>query len=319
MQQTPTQPVVIMGAGAWGTALAKAVHDGGTPVLLWARNLARAGTTLPAAVTLTDDVQVVQNAAAVLLATPAQTTRAMLALLPHLPLTTPLVLCSKGLCLESGLRLDVLVHQQRPTQTVAYLSGPNFAAEVLRGVPTAGVIAAPTLAEAEVLCRLLGSPLFRLYANDDMVGVGLLGALKNVLALGAGVIAGAASAYNLGENTRAAFITRGLAEITRLGLQLGAKPATFSGLAGIGDILLSCSSPQSRNYRYGFAFGAGTVPDATMTVEGLPTLAAVQQLATNHLIEMPLAQALYDLFYQQVPLSTVLQRLLERPQKAELY
>lgn len=296
--------IAILGAGAWGSALASTVAKAGHNVIVWSR-------------TNGADINAAAAADIVLLATPAQTTRNMLALLDALPKATPLVICSKGLEQETGLRLDEVVREWRHAQTVAYLSGPNFAAEVAANMPTAGVIATDNIQTAEDVCATLSTPTFRLYANDDMIGVGLLGALKNPLAIGAGLIAGAADKFNLGENTRAAFITRGLAEITRLGLKLGAKPTTFAGLAGIGDILLTCSSTQSRNYRYGFAVGSGTTSDPTMTVEGLPTIAAAHALAARSNTELPLIEALYALLYNKEPLQAVLDRLLNRPLKQE--
>lgn len=312
-----TAHIGILGAGTWGTALAHTTSRAEQRVTLWARQ-AKPHIALPHNVTPTSNISVACTADIVLLVVPAQATRDVLVQMEALSTNTPLVLCSKGLDQQSGKRLDELVHAWRPTQRVAYLSGPNFAAEVQAAVPTAGVIAAAQLAEAQALCQRLSTPTFRLYANDDMVGVGLLGALKNPLAIGAGLITGAATAYNLGDNTRAAFITRGLAELTRLGLALGAQPATFAGLAGIGDILLTCSSTQSRNYRYGLAIGSGQTPDASMTVEGLPTIAAAQALGARAGVELPLLTALYDLLYQQQPLAEVLQRLLSRPLKQEM-
>ena len=309
--------IVILGAGAWGTALAQTALAAGNGVTLWGRKMPPISDTVAKTAVRTSDIGVVTVADIVLLVTPAQTTRAMLQQLDDLPAQTPLVICSKGLEQETGLRLDEVVHQWRPAQPVAYLSGPNFAAEVLAGVPTAGVVASADLLGAAAVCQQLSSPTFRLYASDDMIGVGLLGALKNPLAIGAGLIAGAAAKFNLGENTRAAFITRGLAELTRLGTELGAKAATFAGLAGIGDILLTCGSTQSRNYRYGLAIGSGQQPDTSHTVEGLPTIAAAHALAAKHKIEMPLIDALYDLLYRQQPLDAVIARLLSRPLKNE--
>lgn len=296
--------VAILGAGAWGSALATTIGKAGHKVILWSR---------------TNGAQLSDAVAAdiVLLATPAQTTREMLGHLGVLPITTPLVLCGKGLEQSTGLRLDEVVHEWRLGQTTAYLSGPNFAAEVAAGMPTAGVIAAADMHLAQQLCSTLSTPTFRLYANDDVTGVGLLGALKNPLAIGAGLIAGAGKAHNLGENARAAFITRGLAEVTRLGLKLGAKPATFAGLAGVGDIILTCSSTQSRNYRYGFAIGSSTAPDANTTVEGLPTIGAAHALAKTSSVELPLIEALHALLYDKQPLGTVLDQLLNRPLKQE--
>lgn len=309
--------IVILGAGAWGAGLAQVALTAGHSVSVWARNLATAHSTLSPDAQLTGDIAVVGKADVVLMVTPAQSTRAMLNQLDALPHQVPLVICCKGLEQDTGLRLDEVIAAWRPAQPVAYLSGPNFANEVVRGVPTAGVIASADLTAAAALCQMLSTAAFRLYASDDVVGVGLLGALKNPLAIGAGLIAGASEKYNLGENTRAAFITRGLAELTRLGSQLGARPTTFAGLAGIGDILLTCSSTQSRNYRYGFAVGSGQTPDTSYTVEGLPTVAAAHALAAKHAVDVPLIEALYDFLYQQQSLDAVMARLLSRPLKAE--
>lgn len=294
-----TKTIAIIGAGAWGQALGSVCRRAGHSVIVWSRH---------------DDPALVKDADYVLMVVPAQSTRSVLPVfIPHLKPATPLILCSKGLELETGLRQSEIIQQLLPSQPFAVLSGPNFASEVQTDLPTATVIAAPTMALAETIAADLAAPHFRPYAQDDVVGVELAGALKNVLAIGAGIIAGA----GLGENARAALITRGLAEITRLGLACGAKATTFAGLAGIGDIMLTCSSTQSRNFTFGHAIGSGAEPDRSKTVEGFPTIHAALQLAAPHQVDLPIARALHHLLYEGQALPDVLRELMNRPLKQE--
>lgn len=291
--------VVILGAGSFGTALAHVATQAGHIVTLWARTPREGATT---------SISCVAEADRVLLVTPAQTTRAMLeAIKPHL--TVPLLICSKGLEQDTGKRLDEVAHDILPTHSVALLSGPSFHDEIMADKPVAVTIAG---VDAEAWCAALATPTFRPYAQGDVAGVALAGALKNPLAIGAGIIAGA----DLGESARAAFITRGLAEITRLAVACGAKPQTLMGLSGIGDVFLTCSSAHSRNYRYGWALSRNE-PLPTETVEGLPTIAAARMLAAQRSIEMPIMNALYALCYEHQPLMVVLQLLLARPLRSE--
>ncbi|MGE3771215.1 MAG: NAD(P)H-dependent glycerol-3-phosphate dehydrogenase [Bdellovibrionales bacterium] len=323
--------IAIIGAGQFGTALATVAARAGHDVVLWARNpgivesimVTRENdaylpdVVLPETIRATEHLHDMADAAAVLLVTPAQTTRTVLAAAQsYIDPQVPLVICSKGLEQNTGARLDEIVRDWRPEQNFALLSGPGFYDEIAADGPTAVVMAAPQLATAEDLCRLLCTPNFRLYANDDVAGVALAGALKNPLAIGAGLIAGAPAAHKLGENARAAFITRGIAEITRLGLACGAQLKTFMGLAGIGDVILTCTGARSRNYQYGYALAHGDVLPS-FTVEGLPTIAAACTLSAQHGVDMPLMHALYKLCYDKWPLPDVLQELLARPLKSE--
>lgn len=298
--------IAIVGAGAWGTALAITLAGAGRQVTLISRNT----FTPPDGVTAATNMEALRDCALCLLVVPAQATReALPQLASHLPATTPVILCSKGLEISTGLRQSELMAELLPGQPYGVLSGPNFAHEIAAGLPAATVIAAPTMEAAERYAALLSSPTFRPYAQDDVIGVELAGALKNVLAIGAGIIAGA----GLGENARAAMITRGLVEINRLGVALGARATTFAGLAGIGDVLLTCGSASSRNFAYGFAIGSHDLPEGGKTVEGLPTTRAAYTLAEKHNIDMPITTSLYKLLYKQAPLDDILQQLFARP------
>lgn len=324
--------VAIIGAGAWGTALALAIVRNGSRVTLCTRDATQADAInsnrrnpralsdceLPATIAATADWEVLAEADLCLLVTPAQATRQLLPqIADFLPLTVPLILCSKGLEAETGVRQSELARAALPAQHLGVLSGPGFAAEVAADLPTAVAIAAPSLAQAEQYAQRLSSPRFRLYAQDDMAGVELGGALKNVLALGCGIIAGA----GLGENARAALITRGLAELTRLGEGCGGRASTFAGLAGLGDAILTCGSTQSRNFACGYALGQGnslTEACGGKTVEGVPTIGAALKLAQASRIALPITSALDRLINHGDSLDHVLDALLARPLKAEL-
>lgn len=303
--------IFITGNGAWGQALAITLTSAGHDVTLWGRS----DKPAPNGIKATNDLSLLRGADYALLVTPAQSTRAVLPQLqPYLRSETSLILCSKGLELSTGLRQSEIAQELLPQQRIGILSGPNFASEIARGLPAATVIAAGDLTNAERYAADLATPNLRPYASDDVIGVELCGALKNVLAIGAGLVIGA----GLGENARAALITRGLTEITRLGLACGAKPATFVGLAGIGDVLLTCSSTQSRNFAYGHAVGAEQPIDTSKTVEGLPTIKAALRLAAGHGIDLPITEALHHLLYDKRSLDTVLQELMARPLKSEM-
>ena len=330
-----TSEIAIIGAGAWGTALALAVGRNGSRVRLFARDAEqvaainatrrnpRAGLEslgdieLPATITASTNWADLARADLCLLVTPAQATRALLPRLgEHLPLTVPLVFCSKGLEAGTGLRQSELARQLLPAQPIGVLSGPSFAADTAAGLPTAVALAAPSMTQAGHYVRLLASPRFRPYALDDVTGVELAGALKNVLALGCGIISGA----GLGENARAALIARGLAELTRLGEACGGRASTFSGLAGLGDIVLTCGSTASRNFACGFALGRGKpLAEATAgrTVEGIPTIGAALMLAAGSKVTLPITEALDRLVNRAAPLDSVLEALLARPLTGE--
>ena len=316
----------VAGAGAWGTALAVVAARSGHQVELWGRDRSliehvaaarenRAylpGVILPEAIRPTPVLADLAAADALLLAVPAQTVRGLVGGLP--PVRGPLVLAAKGLERASGLRLSEVVLAQRPAAAVAVLSGPSFAVEVGLGLPTAITVAAADLELARSLAELLASPAFRPYPSDDLLGVELAGALKNVVAIAAGITMG----KGLGENARASLITRGLAELTRLALALGARRATLMGLAGLGDLLLTATSLTSRNTSFGFALAKGRSADELLASgaklsEGAFTAEAACRLGERAGVELPIAEAVRAIVAGETDVDSAIGALLARP------
>nr|WP_145622288.1 NAD(P)H-dependent glycerol-3-phosphate dehydrogenase [Nitrospirillum amazonense] len=327
------QRIGVIGAGAWGTALAMAARRAGRDVVLWAREPEvvtaingghentpfLAGVALDPAIRATGDLAEAVRADAVLLVTPAQHIRTTTAKLkPLLARGTPVVLCAKGIEIATGSLMTEVTAGELPDTPLAVLSGPTFAAEVARGLPTAVTLACRDAALGQGLAQALGSLTFRPYASDDLVGAEIGGAVKNVLAIACGIVAGRA----LGDNARAALITRGLAEIARLGQSLGAKPETFMGLSGLGDLTLTCGSLQSRNMSLGHALGQGQ-PLATIlagrnsVAEGVYTAEAVVRLAARRSVDMPICQAVDAILNHGADVNATIQSLLSRPLKTE--
>jgi glycerol-3-phosphate dehydrogenase (NAD(P)+) len=328
-----SERVCVLGAGAWGTALAIQAARAGVAerVSLWARDSARAvameakrenarhlpGAALPPAVGVTADAAAALSGAALaVLAVPAQHLRAVLAALP--PELPPLVVVAKGVEATSlKLPLEV-VAEARPGPAAAVLSGPNFAHEVAAGLPAAAVVAGPDAGLRERAAALLGSPGFRLYGSDDPVGVQVGGAAKNVIAIAAGAVVGA----GLGENARAALVTRGLAEISRLALALGGRAETAAGLSGLGDLLLTATGRGSRNTSLGVELGRGRDLGAVLAgrvgvTEGVATAPALVSRAAASGIELPICQAVADLLEGRVTVVEAMARLLARPRRDE--
>ena len=316
-------PVVgVVGGGAWGTALAQVAAAGG-PVRLWARDAATVaaidrdrtnprlpGVALDPAIRPTADLADLTDCDAVLVVVPAAATAAVLAgLAGQRP--RPLVLCAKGLGPGGGALADVAA-AARPGWPVALLSGPTFAAEVARGLPAAATLACADRDLAAALAVRLARPTFRLYTTTDTIGVGLGGAVKNVLAIAAGVVAG----RGLGDNARAAIVTRGFAELTRYGRAVGAEAATLAGLSGLGDVVLSCTGPASRNFAYGAALGASEPPPAALA-EGAATAPILAAAAARHGIALPIATAVADLVAGTSSVAAIVDRLLSRPLRSE--
>jgi glycerol-3-phosphate dehydrogenase (NAD(P)+) len=294
--------VAVLGAGAWGTALAIQAVRAGSAVRLWARDPAIAaaidrtrtsarlpGVAIPAEVTVTGDIaQALDGAAAALLAAPVQHLRDVVALLPES--AGPLVICAKGIETGTLLLPMEIVAALRPACPVAVLSGPNFAAEIAAGQPAAAVLAATDGTLRAALIGLLATPGFRLYGNDDVVGVQVGGAAKNVIAIAAGIVIGA----GFGENARAALVTRSIAELARLVAALGGRADTVMGLSGLGDLLLTCTGASSRNYSLGVALGQGAtlaeiLGSRSAVTEGVATAPAL--LARAAAVEMPVCAA----------------------------
>lgn len=311
----------VVGAGAFGTALAVTLAREGREVTLWARSAEDAGdmqrlrvnarrlpgVDLPAPITVTHRLGDLDGAEAILLALPMQ---ALGGFLQANTLTAPdLVACCKGIDLGTLTGPATLTARMVPGARASILTGPSFAADLARGLPTALTLAGGD----EGLQRLLSGPSLRIYRTDDVTGAELGGALKNVIAIAAGVVIGA----GLGESARAALMTRGYAEMTRLARSLGARPETLAGLSGFGDLVLTCTSAQSRNFSYGRALGAGQVFDPTVTVEGAATARAVARLARNSAVEMPLTAMIAALIDGQTSLSQAITALMSRPLKEE--
>jgi glycerol-3-phosphate dehydrogenase (NAD(P)+) len=310
--------VLVAGAGAWGTALAVHLARQGHDVALWARNpasIGRESARLPG-ITLPQNVRIVAHAepaAATLLAVPMQHLRAVLTTLRP---AGPLVLCCKGLELDTGLLPLEVTAQILPGQSAAILTGPNFAHEIAAGLPAAAVIAGGGTTLRAHLIALLGAPLFRLYGNDDAIGAQIGGAAKNVVAIAAGAVIGA----GLGENARAALITRGLAEIARITVALGGRPETTMGLSGLGDLMLTCAGLTSRNFALGHGLGQGgrmaaLMPPGGPAVEGVATAPALLRRAGD--LDLPIVRAVADLVAERISIPEAMQRLLARPVRDE--
>jgi glycerol-3-phosphate dehydrogenase (NAD(P)+) len=322
-----------MGAGAWGTALAQVAAAAGRRVSLWAfePEVAAAIQTgrvnaaylpdiaLNPAIEATSDISALAGADAILAVTPAQHIRATLSrLAPLLGAHTPIVLCAKGIEQGSLKLMSEVGAEAAPGLPIAVLSGPGFAKDVARGLPTATTIAAQNAAIGEALVSALGMATFRPYLTDDVVGAEVGGAVKNVIAIACGIAQGRA----LGDSARAALITRGFAEMTRLGLALGARAQTIAGLSGLGDLVLTCSSLTSRNMSLGAALGQGRTAAEVMAerrsvAEGAATAPAVTALAQKRGVDMPICAAVEAVLAGRVGVDEAIGQLLARPFRAE--
>jgi glycerol-3-phosphate dehydrogenase (NAD(P)+) len=269
------------------------------------------GIALPGDLLATNDLaEALDGAGTVLLVVPAQTLRSVCRdLKPHLPPSVPLVLCSKGIERDTGRFASVLVEEELPGHSVAVLSGPSFAADVASGLPTAVTLASADARLADELARELSSSSFRIYAGDDVLGVEAGGALKNVLA----VAAGASSGLNLGASAAAALVTRGFVELRRLGEALGAKPETLMGLSGLGDLVLTCSGAQSRNFAYGLALGRGEDLSRLKLAEGVHSAGIAARLAEEKGIDAPIIAAVAAILTGAMPVEQAVASLLSRP------
>ena len=320
----------IIGGGAWGTALAQVASAGGQDTLLWAleadvvaavnsRNenpVFLSGLPLNPSIRGTSDLSDLNGCDAWLVVTPAQHMRAVLEQASDC--SKPLILCSKGIEERSGQLLHKVAKQACPDAVVAVLSGPTFAHEVARGLPTAVTLAAEDPALAERLRDRMKLPTFRIYVSDDVAGAEIGGAVKNVLAIACGVVEG----KGLGQNARAALIGRGFAEMTRFGQALGARRETLAGLSGLGDLVLTCSSSSSRNYSLGKGIGEGRsaaelLADRKTVAEGAFTAPVLARLAREQDIDMPIVQAVDALIAGRATVDQVLDALLTRPSRAE--
>jgi glycerol-3-phosphate dehydrogenase (NAD(P)+) len=321
----------VIGAGAWGTALAILGARAGRRTLLWTRDAEAAGRmaaerrnaarlpgiTFPPALAVTADGAAMAEAELILLAVPAQTIREALQCLSP-PLTGPVVICAKGLDRQSGRLLSDVLAERAPGARPYVLSGPSFAADVARSLPTAVTLAGTDRAETAAIAAALAEPAFRIYASDDLRGVQIGGALKNVMAIACGISDG----RGLGESARAALTTRAFAEMIRLGQAFGAQATTLAGLSGLGDLILTCASRQSRNYGLGHALGAGrplaaAIAGQSGVSEGLYTASVAVALARRHGIEAPLCEAVDAVLSGTSSPDDEIARLLSRPLRSE--
>ncbi len=319
----------VIGAGAWGTALAQLLSDR-EPVMLWTRDPARAlqlnnervnnpylpDVLLSPKITATADVAALGDCDALLVVTPAQHMREVLSALSVG--TKPIILCAKGIEAGSMLLMSEVAAAVCPDAPIAILSGPTFAAEVAKGLPTAVTLASADAALAKQLAARLARPYFRPYVSDDVIGAEIGGAVKNVLAIACGVTSGA----QLGQNAQAALIARGFAEMMRFGLAKGARAETLSGLAGLGDLVLTCSSTQSRNYALGVALGTGKRAEELLAelhtvAEGAFTAPVLQRTARECGVEMPVVDAVCALLSGWADVREVMTELMARPLKGE--
>ena len=328
-------PVTVLGAGSWGTALAMQFARSGKATRLWGRDRAQlaamaqtrrntrylGGGDFPSSLSVEPDLQAaLANAGDVLVVVPSHAFRAVLEeITPFLAPEMRLAWATKGLELETG-RLPHQIAQEvlGSQRAVAVLSGPTFAREVGAGLPTAMTIASSDAAFAKALAHDLSSANFRAYTSTDITGVEIGGAVKNVLAVGAGLSDG----LGFGANTRVALITRGLAEMMRLGVALGAQRETFMGLAGLGDLVLTCTDDQSRNRRFGLLLAGGATAERALAeigqvVEGYTAAKAVRTVATRMGVEMPLCEGVFRVLYAGVPAKEAVRELMTRPIRSE--
>lgn len=320
-----TNKVAVIGAGAWGTALAALLGYNGVEVRLWARRAELAerlerervnpvylpGLRLPDGLKVSADGEAVMaGVAAALVAVPS---RGLRDALTHLPSAPAYVSCGKGLEPGSLKRLSEVIAEVHPQAALAALSGPNLAGEVAAGLPAATTVASPDPRLASRVQDWLGRPNFRVYSSSDLAGVEVAGAVKNVIALGAGMGDG----LGLGDNAKASIITRGLAEMVRVGVRLGGQRETFYGLAGLGDLVATCHSPLSRNRSAGERIVRQGAIEEGRTVEGVRTVRALVDYAAREGLELPIAQAVFQVVYERKAPEAVLRELMGRSVKAE--
>jgi glycerol-3-phosphate dehydrogenase (NAD(P)+) len=321
--------ICILGTGAWGTALATAFVRQGHDVRMWGRNPqtceeiskthrnhAYLGEAcLPDGLSASTDMAgALENAEIVLFVAPAQSTGEVAGMAaPHLPGNALLIACAKGIDRRSGQTQSEVIDARLPDHVVGVLSGPSFAADVVRGLPTALTLALPDPARAQSLAQALSGDAIRLYASDDIVGVQIGGSLKNVMAIAVGICRGG----GMGASAEAALITRGYAELVRLGVAMGARAETLMGLSGLGDLVLTCSSELSRNFSYGIAVGRGQDVTGLKLAEGVHTVSIANEIAARHSISCPVMQTADLVLSGKLSAEEARTALMSRPIKAE--
>ncbi len=325
--------ISVIGGGAWGTALAQVYAEAGHNVTLWAREEALAndinkfkenktylpGVKLNGTIRATSDLSRALKEDVLLNVVPAQHTRAILdQMKPYLRPDQPIIICAKGIEIESRQLLSTIIRNECPNP-VAVLTGPSFASELSMGKPTAATLACEDKVLAERIQSSLSSKTLRLYTTDDVIGAQIGGAIKNVIAIGCGIIEG----LELGESARAALVTRGLVEIARLTVALGGRRDTLMGQCGVGDLMLTCASKQSRNFSFGFLMGQGQsaaeiLATRKSVTEGVHTAKAAVQLAKDFDVEMPIVQNVHACIEGRLAIKDAIAQIMDRPNKIEL-
>ncbi|MCS7013378.1 MAG: NAD(P)H-dependent glycerol-3-phosphate dehydrogenase [Chloroherpetonaceae bacterium] len=329
--------IAVLGAGSWGTTLAVLLAEKGYRVFLWAHRkefaeeLSRtrenrrylAGITLPDTIDISSEIERAQAAQIIVVATPSQAVRETLSHLDAQKVAGAIfVNVSKGIEIGTGMRMSEVTQSVLPTVPLAHITalyGPSHAEEVSRHQPTTVVAASVSKDTAKYVQDVFRTPMFRVYANTDLIGVEIAGSVKNIMAIAAGI----ADGIGYGDNAKAAIITRGLAEVTRLGVRLGANPRTFSGLAGVGDLVVTCSSKHSRNRYVGEQIGKGktleqVLSEMVMVAEGISTTKAVYELAQKLGVEMPITAAVYEMLFHRKNPTELVYELMTREPKEEL-
>lgn len=323
----------VIGAGAWGTALAQSMAGAGREVIIWAREpeivasinenhentLFLPGVTLHKNIKATDSLTVAAQCDVLLITTPAQHVRTTLqSLKADVGDGKPFVICAKGIEIETGMLLSQVAKEVVPNGSFAILTGPTFASEIARGLPSAVTVACADKDVCQQLQEVLSSRTLRTYATDDVIGAQIGGAVKNVIAIACGVIQG----RGMGESARAALVTRGLAEMSRLATAMGAKKETLMGQCGVGDLILTCSSMQSRNFSLGAALGEGKkladiLGARNSVTEGVHTAKALVVMAKNNAVDMPIAAAVHACLSEEASIEETIEKMLDRPLRAE--
>lgn len=319
--------IAVLGAGSWGTALAHAALRAGRDVVLWSRD-AKAADAMAATrlnpllpdvvidkrIAITSSLADALKADAILAAVPAQSLRALASLIaPSLSENIPVISCAKGIERGTHKFMTQIIADAAPRATPAILSGPSFAADVARGLPTAVTLSAADETVAADLAKALGSATFRPYHTTDLRGVEVGGAAKNVLAIATGIVSG----RGLGASAAAALVTRGFAELVRFGRKLGARPETLTGLSGLGDLVLTCSSPQSRNYSFGLSLGRGQPDQSHKLAEGAFTASVLSEMAKEYGVDMPITAAVAAVLDGAMSVDDAIASLMTRPFRAE--
>lgn len=329
------QKIAVICAGSWGTAIAQIAANAGRDVMLWARESAVVnainadhenpeylpGIPLSPKIRATASLEeALKGAEVVFMVSPAQHMRSVLEQMkPFMPEAVPIVLCSKGIEVATGMLMSQVVKEICPEHPYLVLSGPTFAKEVARGLPAAATLATHNNAVGKQVAEAIRNISFRPYVTSDPLGAEIGGAVKNVIAIACGIVYG----RKLGENARAAIMTRGMAEIKRMGMALGAKPETFLGLSGMGDLMLTCNSMQSRNFSLGVMCGEGQSLNEILTksrqvIEGVATANSVLDFAKKHAVDMPICQAVNDTLHNGVSVDDTVEALMSRPLTQEI-